>query len=124
MPRDAHHAVTRRWLEGWVNDGGHVVAPLLLLAEVGGAIARQTGRVSLGRRAVADILGDPTVDLISIDRPLAEDAARLAADLRLRGADAIYVAVAPRLAVPLLTWDREQAERARGVVATRTPAVG
>jgi predicted nucleic acid-binding protein len=48
-------------------------------------------------------------------------AARCALDLRLRGADAVYVAVAHSLQVPLITWDREQLTRAAGRIAVRTP---
>lgn len=36
--------------------------------------------------------------------------------------DAIYVAVAQHLAIPLVTWDKEQLERSAEVVKTLTPA--
>ncbi len=48
-------------------------------------------------------------------------AAKVAANLRLRGADAFYVAAASRLDIPLVTWDQEQMERARGLVNVITP---
>jgi len=40
------------------------------------------------------------------------DAASLAAELGLRGADATYVATAARLNLPMVTLDRDQRERA------------
>ena len=45
----------------------------------------------------------------------------LDAVLRLRGADATYVAVAQRLDLPLITWDREQLERASRLITVRSP---
>jgi len=45
----------------------------------------------------------------------------LAADLSLRGADALYVALSYHLKVPLVTWDRQQRERAGERVAVHTP---
>jgi predicted nucleic acid-binding protein len=48
-------------------------------------------------------------------------AAQMAADLRLRGAEVVYVAAAYLLQVPLVTWDREQRQRAASVIAVQTP---
>jgi predicted nucleic acid-binding protein len=51
------------------------------------------------------------------------DAALGAAAARsLRGADAVYVALADLLDLPLVTWDREQRERAGRRVRVITPA--
>jgi predicted nucleic acid-binding protein len=51
-------------------------------------------------------------------------AASLAADVRLRGGDAVYVAAARRLDLPLITWDSEQRQRAAGLVVVRAPDAG
>ena len=56
-----------------------------------------------------------------VDAELALPAAELASELRLRGADAVYVAMTHRLGVPLVTWDREQLERAAVRIEARTP---
>jgi predicted nucleic acid-binding protein len=40
----------------------------------------------------------------------------------MRGADAIYAAVARRLRIPLVTWDAEQQQRAGTLIPTYTPA--
>ena len=122
IPSDPRHTVTRQWFNGWASNGGSVVAPSILLAEVAGAVSRQTGRLRLGRLVLSNLLTNRSVRLIPVDAILAEAAAELAVDLRLRGADAVYVAVAQRFGVPLVTWDQEQLQRAAAVVATRTPA--
>lgn len=48
--------------------------------------------------------------------------AEIASGQRLRGADAVYTAVAERFGSLLVTLDREQRERAAPLVGTRTPA--
>jgi predicted nucleic acid-binding protein len=121
VPQDAHHAISRRWLERYISSGGLLVAPVLLLAEIAGAIARRTGEPDLARRALEGVLRVPNLRLVSTDPQLGKEAARLAADLRLRGADAMYMAVAHHLNIPLVTWDRQQRERAAGMISVRMP---
>ncbi|MBI2322140.1 MAG: type II toxin-antitoxin system VapC family toxin [Chloroflexi bacterium] len=121
VPQYARHATSRRWLEGVASRGERLVAPALALAEIAGAIARRTGNPALAHRAVHHLLRVPGMRLVPVDRALGLRAAGLAADLRLRGADALYVAVAQRLGVPLATWDAEQLDRAEGTTVVRTP---
>ena len=49
---------------------------------------------------------------MEMDHSLLLEAAQLAAELGLRGADSTYVAVATRLDLPLVTLDVDQRERA------------
>lgn len=121
VPQDVHHLASRRWLEQVIADGRLLVAPILLLGEVAGAISRRTGEPEHAHRAVESLLRIPGLRLVSVDPQLGRAAARLAADLRLRGSDAVYVAVAHQLGLPLVTWDLEQRERARPVIVTHTP---
>src|SRR5205823_9952586 len=66
LPHDVHHEVSRRWLAQHVGDGGVVLAPTLLLAELAGAVARRTQPPRLARRAVAAGLPLPAVRLIAL----------------------------------------------------------
>jgi predicted nucleic acid-binding protein len=59
--------------------------------------------------------------LIELDEALALIAANLAITFQLRGADAVYVAVAEQLDIPLVTWDREIINRARVGIQVQTP---
>lgn len=122
VTRDVNHEVSRRWLDRHVAGGGLIVAPAVLLPEVAGAITRRTGRRRLARRAVAALLRLPELRLVVIDAALAEVAARLAGDLKLRGADALYVATAARLRLTLVTWDVEQQARGRAEVVVVSPS--
>jgi predicted nucleic acid-binding protein len=121
VPRDVHHDASRLWLEAYVARGGSLISPILLLAEVAGAIARRTGDADLGTRAVEQILRVPKIGLVPTDPRLGKLAAQLAADLGLRGADAAYVGLAYHLSVPLVTWDPQQQERASLLVVVHTP---
>jgi len=58
-----------------------------------------------------------------VDAGLAHQAALIAADLGLRGADAIYVALAERLGCPLVTWDVEMIRKTKGVIEARQPTI-
>jgi predicted nucleic acid-binding protein len=118
---DAHHARVARWFETREADGGLFIAPALMLPEVAGAIARRTGAAHLARKALGALLALPALRLVVLDAELGASAAELAATRSLRGADAVYAATAQRLAVPLVTLDREQRERASAVVQVVAP---
>jgi predicted nucleic acid-binding protein len=120
-PGEVGHLPSRRWLTAHLGTGGQVIAPALLLVEVAGAVARRSGDALLGELAMNAVLILPALYLIELDGRLSMHAARLAADLRLRGADAVYVALAHQLGIPLITWDREQLTRAAARIAVQTP---
>jgi len=119
---DVHHPLSQTWLESFVSSGGQCVAPVLLLAEVAGAISRRTTEARLGQAALQMLLRLPALRVVSVERRLGMSAAQLAADLGLRGADAVYVALAQQLKVPLVTWDQEQLDRTSSVITARQPA--
>ncbi len=121
LPQDTNHSATREWLARHLENGSLTASPTLALAEVAGAVARRTASARLGTRAVQSLLAVPGLRLIAVDRRLAMTAGRLAADLALRGADAVYVAAALDLGVPLVSWDAEQRERGRRRIRVLTP---
>lgn len=96
--RDVFHQPSRVWLHQQLQAGALLVAPLLILSEVAGPITRQTGLSQAGYDAIQQIRALPRLILIPIDDDIATLGAELAADLHLRGADAIYVAVAALMA--------------------------
>ena len=112
VPQDVFHVPVRTWLDARRAAETEFLAPALLLAEVAGAIARRTGEPNLASRAVEYLEHLPGLRLVEMDHTLLEEAAHLAAELGLRGADSTYVAVARRLNIPLATLDDDQRERA------------
>jgi predicted nucleic acid-binding protein len=121
VPHDVHHAVSRRWLEEQAAEGDVLISPTLLLAEVAGALSRRTGQSELAHQAVQTLLPLTELRLVPLDSRLGRSAARLAGKMGLRGADAVYVATAHHLNVPLVTLDREQRARAGRLVEVRSP---
>jgi len=118
---DVQHEASRLWLAELVEEGTTIAAPALLLPEVAGAIARRIGRPQLAMQALSLLQRLPNMRLVPIEAELAQLAGRFAADLGLRGADAVYVSLAHRLGVPLVTWDKEQRERSTASIDVVTP---
>jgi predicted nucleic acid-binding protein len=121
VPNDAHHAVAAAWLNRSSGAGDTLVVPTLALPEVGGAVARRTGMAAAGEMTIASLTGWPGLVIVPIDRALAEEAARMAVRLALRGADAVYVATAYARGLPLVTFDDEIHQRATGHVRLIRP---
>lgn len=121
LHRDIHTQATVAWLMNYLATNDLLIAPNLLLAEVAGAVARQTGRSRLGHVALTRLRRYTFLRIVPVDEPLSSLSAEMAADYRLRGADAVYAALAYELGVPLLTWDQEQISRVQTVVKAGTP---
>lgn len=68
------------------------------------------------------VRGLPGQAWVSLDDVMAEESARLAAEYRLRGADAVYAAVARRYGTTLVTLDRQRLKRLRHALLVLTPA--
>lgn len=121
VEHDAHHAQSRRWMRERVARGDRIAIPGLTLAEVAGAVSRRTTSPMLGHQAARGMMRLSALQVFASDRRIAITAARVAADLKLRGADATYVALAHVLEAPLVTWDQEQAQRASAMIVVVPP---
>jgi predicted nucleic acid-binding protein len=91
------------------------------LVEVAAAIARRTQQVLLAQQAVQYLTTFGSLQLVTIDSLLIKDAIDAAINSRLRAGDAIHVALAQQLGIPLVSWDNEQLRRAGATVVTYTP---
>ena len=113
------HEASRTWLGAATESREPVVAPVTLLPEVAAALGRGAGDEELALRVVALLRSTRLVQLFPVTEGLAERAARIAAGQRIRGGDALYVALAAELRMELVTLDRQQFERGAEVIATR-----
>lgn len=116
---DVFHESVKQWMSARLEAGDVFLSPSLLLVEVGGAISRRT-TPALGQKAVEAIQSLPGLQLVEMEPALVHEAAKLAAELGLRGADSIYVAVASRLELPLFTLDVDQKGKAGKLVKVLT----
>jgi predicted nucleic acid-binding protein len=121
--REPGHQVSRQFLEALRNQALPVIVPNLVLAEVAGAISR-TRRTSAQAQAFATALSRlPHVTVRVLDEGCALHAITLAAQHGLRGADAVYAAVAREAGSTLVTLDNEHLTRLASLLTVCTPAV-
>ena len=118
---EEQHASSWAWYENVQARQEPLVAPVILLAEVAAALSRGVGDSALTQRVVDQLKRSETIELVPVTSALAEQAAAIAADHRIRSCDAIYVALAGRLGDSLVTQDRQQLERAAAVVTVHQP---
>jgi predicted nucleic acid-binding protein len=120
-PAEIGHVESHRLLAELRTQALPIIVPSLALPEVAAAIRRGRDDESLARRFVSALERLPHLTLITLDIPLARQAAGVAAQYSLRGSDAVYAVVALRFGTTLITLDREQRDRVAGVLTTRTP---
>lgn len=116
MRQDTNHAQSFAWWQRYVGSGGLIFAPELLLVEVSAAVGRRTQHQQLAVQAVTFLQQATGLQFVAVDTNLILDAADLAGRLNIRAADAIYVATAHQKALPLVSWDNEQLNRATTVL--------
>lgn len=121
LPQDVNHGATVSFIRRVVQNRVLMFAPGLLLVEVGAALARRVDQ-DAARRAVAQMRRLPYLRLANLDTLGVARATRVAIDCRLRGADAVYVALAQRLVLPLVSWDGEHHTRAGAYITVYIPA--
>src|SRR5947207_1642999 len=95
-PHEEGHAESLRLLAMIQESGDPIIAPTLLVPEIASAVARATDDTTGARRYASATGGLPHLTLVPLTPAMATHAAELAAFHRLRGADALYVAVARR----------------------------
>ncbi len=118
---DPFHTASRAWLLSQARQGHLLIVPSLFFAEVGGAVSRRSGSEAIGVEAIQRIARVPALRVVAMNHELGMQAGRLAARLRLRGAEAVYVALARRLNIPLATWDQELFQRGGLAAAIQRP---
>jgi predicted nucleic acid-binding protein len=96
--------------------------PTLLLVEVAAVVARALDDTDRAVALAAALRGLPNQTLVPLDEALADRAVDLAARARLRGADAVYAAVAQQHGATLVTLDHQQLDQLPPEVRTACPA--
>lgn len=116
------HPESARFLEWLKQREEPMIAPVLLLPEVSAAISRVYQDAALSLEFADSLRNLPHLTLIPLNDTVAWQAVEIAANFKLRGSDAAYVAVARRYGATLVTLDKEQQARASAVVAALSPA--
>ena len=119
---DAAHTEAKDFLERISTSKSRVLCPVIVLPETAAAIARLTRDSGKGDVAVLRVLAMPGLRLVAMSEGFARRAARRASRHFLKGADAIYVALAANSKAALITLDEEMLERGGEAVRTMSPA--
>lgn len=99
-----------------------IYCPTLLLPEVASAIIRPTSNINAARITLASVESFPNIGFVGLTELGSQAAVQIAITCRLRGADAVYVAVAQEYRTTLITWDQELLTRGAAAVTVMTPA--
>ena len=98
-----------------------VFSPTVLLVEVATTIARVFNNPAKGIAFAQVIHHLPSQVWVPLDETTSLEAGRLGAIHALRGADAVYAAVAHRHHSTLITLDRQQLERLSPIIKAQRP---
>jgi len=121
--REPGHLVSRQFLGVLRDQALPIIVPNVVLVEVAGAISR-TRQAPVQAQAFATALSQlPHVTVRVLDEACALHALTLAAQYGLRGADAVYAAVARDAGNTLVTLDKEHLTRLVNLITVCTPAV-
>ena len=118
---DVSHAASRRFLEALTGKPAIVVLPTLVYPEVAGAVRRFTGDTIFARDSLKTLDLLPNLNLIAVDNRVAEEATSIAAAGGMKGADAVFAAVANLFDAVLVSLDIPQRERCPESVRALTP---
>ncbi len=120
--RENGHLDSRQFLQLIKTRMIQVAVPTLMLVEVAGTISRTRGDINQAIAFAEALAVLPHITFYDLDNVAAHQSLLVAANQKLRGADAIYAALALQVGSTLVTLDKEQLNRLTGIVATITPA--
>lgn len=118
---DPEHLNCLQWFREALADGEPLRAPVTVLGEVAQAISAGTGDRQLARDVATHIRHSGLFELLPVALPLAERSLAIAADYRVSGADAVYLAIADTLSDHFVALDDELIRKANGVVESSRP---
>jgi predicted nucleic acid-binding protein len=98
-----------------------LIEPAILPVEIAAALAHAGENPAWAAEYAESVMDCPYLSLQIMDEHMARRALVLAAECRLRGADALYVAVAAQYGARLVTLDAEQLERAPATLGACKP---
>lgn len=119
---DAFHEPARRFLRHCQRHGIALASPTLAMVEVGCALSRRLRSPARGLEAATRLAALPFMRLAPSNAGLEGAVLVLGTELGLRGADALYAALAVHLAAALVTTDRELLLRTAERLKAWTPA--
>jgi predicted nucleic acid-binding protein len=118
---DVFHSEARAWSNLLPNRRTVFAVPAHFPAEVIGVLRRSNAQSVDIQEALDTITNEGPFAIHPISIELGLLAAEAARETATRGSDALYLALAAWLDVPLVTWDKQQRERGAVFCRTMTP---
>jgi predicted nucleic acid-binding protein len=115
---DKFHQPSRELLRKVVADGIAVIQPAFGRTEVACALARRLRDGAQGQQLTHSLMNRMVTSEIAMDVAFLTATEDIGTSLFLRGADALYAAVAQQSQGPLISWDNEHLQRAGGITPT------
>jgi predicted nucleic acid-binding protein len=115
---DKFHQPSRGLLRKVVADGIAVIQPAFGRTEVACALARRLRDGAQGQQLTHSLMNRMVTSEIAMDVAFLTATENIGTSLFLRGADALYAAVAQQSQGPLISWDNEHLQRAGGITPT------
>lgn len=119
---EPHHPYSKRLLEIIEQKDLTLLMPEIVIPEIAAGLARAYVREETILRFLVSLRNISNFIFIAVDSQLSNSAAKMAALHKLKGADSIYLALAEKYILPLVTLDREQKERSPQKIEVLKPA--
>ena len=121
--QETYSAISRELLRLVRESDVPLIEPAILPIEIAAALGRAGDNPEWVCEYAETVMSLPYLTLQPVDQRLARRAVALAAQCRMRGADALYVAVATQYGAHLVTLDAEQLRRAPTALHACKPEV-
>lgn len=118
---EVHYEQAVAWLNWVLAETDTLDVPAIILSEVAAAVSRGKQDKALAHRALRLLLDTDLIQIFTVTPELASRAAEIGIEQRIRGCDAVYVALAEQLGTDLVSLDQQQVERGTAVVPVRQP---
>lgn len=122
LDTDRHHSTSAAFVRRLIELRQSASVPALVWPEISGAVSRRTGDSEKGIKLARFLAAQNWITSFPLDSTLARESMRIAAGQRMRGADAVYVALAAARGKTLITLDAEMLEHAPANVEYLSPA--
>jgi predicted nucleic acid-binding protein len=121
-PEEKQHESSKSFIDRVIAANSQIVVPTLLRVEISAAFSRVGKSPILLKATIAHLVSLRSVRWISLEKALADAAAKIASVHRLRGADAVYAALASEYGCKLVSLDNDPLERVSTVMVAQTPS--
>lgn len=119
--QEVHSEKSERFFKKVVDEKSQIFLPEIVISEVASALMRATHDKESTNAFISALRNVPNFVFTPVDRNLADRSVEIILKTELRGADALYVALAVSYGIPLITLDKEQLSKGKKIAEVREP---